>query len=90
MFTVCDALWRVGPIMSEVTTDLPHVQHKLRLYSSPGLDAHAIEIMNVVDIRQESNKELTMRLVTDVQNEDHQFFTDLNGYQVSSISFSPI
>lgn len=71
-----------GPIMSEVVTDLPNVRHKLRLYNSPGLDGSSIDISNIVDIRQESNAELSMRVVTDVDNKDNEFFTDLNGYQV--------
>lgn len=36
----------------------------------------------MVDIRDQTNKELAMRLVTDIQNED-VFYTDLNGFQVN-------
>ena len=36
---------------------------------------------NVVDIRSERNFELAMRLHTDVNNADNDFFTDLNGFQ---------
>ena len=72
-----------GPIMSEVSTDFPHCLHRLRLYNSSGVDGTSVDIANVVDIRGESNYELTMRLVTDVENENHEFFTDLNGFQVT-------
>ncbi len=36
----------------------------------------------MVDIRDQTNKELAMRLVTDIQSGD-AFYTDLNGFQVS-------
>lgn len=36
----------------------------------------------MVDIRDQTNKELAMRLVTDIQSRD-VFYTDLNGFQVS-------
>lgn len=35
----------------------------------------------MVDIRDQNNKELAMRLVTDIQNGE-TFYTDLNGFQV--------
>ena len=75
--------------MSEVSTDFPHCLHRLRLYNSSGVDGTSVDIANVVDIRGESNYELTMRLVTDVENENHEFFTDLNGFQVSAFGCAP-
>lgn len=36
----------------------------------------------MVDIRDQTNKELAMRLVTDIQSGD-VFYSDLNGFQVS-------
>ena len=68
--------------MTEVETDIHTVKHKLRLYSSSGVDSLAVDILNLVDVRTESNKELVMRLETDVKNEDRVFYSDLNGYQV--------
>lgn len=38
----------------------------------------------MVDIRDQTNKELAMRLVTDIQSGE-VFYTDLNGFQVSII-----
>lgn len=35
----------------------------------------------MVDIRDQTNKELAMRLVTDIQSGD-VFYSDLNGFQV--------
>lgn len=48
-----------------------------------GVDGFSIDITTMVDIRDQTNKELAMRLVTDIQNED-VFYTDLNGFQVSA------
>lgn len=36
----------------------------------------------MVDIRDQNNKELAMRLVTDIQSGD-TFYTDLNSFQVN-------
>ena len=42
-----------------------------------------IHICNDVDIRtQFDNKEITMRIESDVHSENH-FFTDLNGFQIT-------
>jgi len=38
-----------------------------------------LDVLNLVDIRAESNYELAMRLQTSVANDD--FYTDLNGFQ---------
>ena len=48
----------------------------------PGPSGQSLLIVNDVDIRPESNKELAMRFVTGVQNKDRIFHTDLNGFQV--------
>ncbi len=47
----------------------------------------SISIVNLVDIKSEVNKELVMRIKSDVRNGD-TFFTDLNGFQVSCSSRS--
>lgn len=44
---------------------------------------------NIVDIRGDNNKELVMRIVSDVQSKD-TFFTDLNGFQVTCIGCVPV
>lgn len=42
----------------------------------------------MVDIRSEANRELVMRLVSDVAS-DNRFYTDLNSFQVRPlVSFS--
>ena len=50
-----------------------------------GLDGIAVEVSNLVDIQAQSNYELAMRLNTDVQNPNKEFYTDLNGYQVTRV-----
>uniref|UniRef100_A0A665V6G6 Alpha-mannosidase n=1 Tax=Echeneis naucrates TaxID=173247 RepID=A0A665V6G6_ECHNA len=45
------------------------------------VDGLSIDITTTVDIRDQTNKELAMRLVTDIQSGD-VFYTDLNGFQM--------
>lgn len=71
-----------GPIMSSVTVQLPYVHHTATLYNTPGADGLGIELENIVDIEKTTNFELAMRLSTNINSSD-EFFTDLNGYQVS-------
>lgn len=47
-----------------------------------GVDGLSIDMTTMVDIKDQTNKELAMRLVTSIQNGD-VFYTDLNGFQVS-------
>ncbi|XP_076844380.1 alpha-mannosidase 2 isoform X2 [Brachyhypopomus gauderio] len=70
-----------GPVFSEVTTTFTHITHTLRLYNIQGVDGQAVEIYNTVDIRGEFNREIAMRITSDIKSKD-QFFTDLNGFQV--------
>lgn len=51
-------------------------------YVFPGVDGLSIDFTTMVDIRDQTNKELAMRLDTDIQSGD-VFYTDLNGFQVS-------
>uniref|UniRef100_A0A8C4NBV9 Alpha-mannosidase n=1 Tax=Eptatretus burgeri TaxID=7764 RepID=A0A8C4NBV9_EPTBU len=70
-----------GPLFSEVKTLLPHVTHSVRVYNLPGVEGLSLEISNIVDIRQEQNRELVMRTTSDLDNKGI-FFTDLNGFQM--------
>lgn len=47
-----------------------------------GADSLGLEIQNTVDITDTSNFELVMRLSTNI-NSTSEFFTDLNGLQVT-------
>jgi len=53
-----------------------------------GVDGAGLDVLNLVDIRDESNYELAMRLQTSIANEDREFYTDLNGFQASQLSIS--
>lgn len=46
-----------------------------------GIEGQSVEICNTVDIRGEINREIAMRITSDLNSKD-RFFTDLNGYQV--------
>lgn len=47
-------------------------------------------MQNIVDIQTQDNMEIAVRVTTDVQNTGHEFYTDLNGFQVNnSISALP-
>uniref|UniRef100_A0A3B3TN18 Glycosyl hydrolase family 38 C-terminal domain-containing protein n=1 Tax=Poecilia latipinna TaxID=48699 RepID=A0A3B3TN18_9TELE len=70
-----------GPIFSDITSCFPHFTHTVRLYHLDGHAGKSLEISNMVDIRSETNKELVMRLVTDVAS-GNRFYTDLNGFQM--------
>lgn len=48
-----------------------------------GVDGFSVDVTTAVDIRDQNNKELSMRLVTNIQSGD-LFYTDLNGFQVGS------
>uniref|UniRef100_A0A668AMF6 Alpha-mannosidase n=1 Tax=Myripristis murdjan TaxID=586833 RepID=A0A668AMF6_9TELE len=80
-----------GPLFSEVVA---HYQFAVSTHTLPvsslqphfgfvfsGVDGLSVDITTMVDIRDQTNKELAMRLVTDIQNGD-VFYTDLNGFQM--------
>lgn len=47
-----------------------------------GLEGQSLEIFNIVDIRGEYNREISMRISTDLETHN-RFYSDLNGYQVT-------
>ncbi|XP_051807861.1 alpha-mannosidase 2x isoform X2 [Acanthochromis polyacanthus] len=70
-----------GPLFSEVVAHYQHFQQTFRIHNVPGVDGYSIDLTTMVDIRDQTNKELAMRLVTDIQSGD-VFYTDLNGFQM--------
>ncbi|KAM4532721.1 alpha-mannosidase 2 [Fundulus diaphanus] len=70
-----------GPIFSDITSCYPHFTHTVRLYHLEGHAGKSLEVSNTVDIRSEGNRELAMRLVSDVAS-GNRFYTDLNGFQM--------
>ncbi|KAM6222533.1 alpha-mannosidase 2 [Rhynchocyon petersi] len=70
-----------GRIYSEVSSFFDHITHRVRLYNIHGIDGQSVEISNIVDIRKEYNREIAMRISSDINNQN-RFYTDLNGYQI--------
>ncbi|XP_039766142.1 alpha-mannosidase 2x isoform X2 [Ornithorhynchus anatinus] len=70
-----------GPFFSEVAAYYQHVQQAVRLYNLPGPEGLSLDVSFLVDIRDHVNKELALRIQTDIES-DGAFFTDLNGFQV--------
>ncbi|XP_068168984.1 alpha-mannosidase 2x isoform X2 [Antennarius striatus] len=70
-----------GPLFSEVVAHYQHFQQTIRIHNVPGVDGLSVDISTMVDIRDQTNKELAMRLVTNIQSGD-VFYTDLNGFQM--------
>uniref|UniRef100_A0A8C3B5H9 Alpha-mannosidase n=1 Tax=Cyclopterus lumpus TaxID=8103 RepID=A0A8C3B5H9_CYCLU len=66
-----------GPLFSEVVAHY----HLICAFVFPGVDGLSIDFTTMVDIRDQTNKELAMRLDTDIQSGD-VFYTDLNGFQM--------
>lgn len=70
-----------GSIRSQVVVTLPFVVHQVTLLRSPGIDGVNLDIDNLVNLSGQSNIEVAMRLVTDVDS-GTAFYSDLNGLQV--------
>ncbi|XP_068423060.1 alpha-mannosidase 2 [Clinocottus analis] len=70
-----------GPVFSDITSCFRHVTHTLRLLHLDGHAGKSLQLSNTVDIRSEVNRELVMRLVSDVAN-GNRFHSDLNGFQM--------
>ncbi|OCU02259.1 alpha-mannosidase 2 [Xenopus laevis] len=70
-----------GSLFSEVVVFFKHLTHTVRLYNIHGLEGQSPVITNIVDIRGEFNREIVMRIASDI-NSKNRFYTDLNGYQI--------
>ncbi|XP_015928617.1 alpha-mannosidase 2 isoform X2 [Parasteatoda tepidariorum] len=71
-----------GSLMSEVIVFLHEVEHHVSLKNSPGLDGTGIDFYNMINIASDTNKELIMRFETNITNDNQDFYTDLNGFQM--------
>lgn len=54
----------------------------------PGVEGLSLDVSSLVDIRDYVNKELALRIRTDI-NSQGIFFTDLNGFQVTPQAWGP-
>lgn len=70
-----------GSIRSQVVVTLPLVVHQVTLHRSPGIDGVNLDIDNLVNLSGQSNLEVAMRLVTNIDS-GTVFYSDLNGLQV--------
>lgn len=70
-----------GKFYSDVTCYFDHVTHRTRLYNIHGIEGQSVEVSNIVDIRKEHNREIAMRIYSNI-NSQNRFYTDLNGYQI--------
>ncbi|XP_008054795.1 alpha-mannosidase 2 [Carlito syrichta] len=70
-----------GKLYSEVTCFFDHVTHRVRLYHIRGIEGQSVEVSNIVDIRKVYNREIAMRISSDIKSQN-RFYTDLNGYQI--------
>ncbi|XP_048185958.1 alpha-mannosidase 2x isoform X1 [Perognathus longimembris pacificus] len=70
-----------GPFFSEVVTYYEHVRQVVRIYNLPGVEGLSLDVSFLVDIRDYVNKELALRIDTDIKSQG-AFFTDLNGFQI--------
>ncbi|VVC35673.1 Hypothetical protein CINCED_3A015041 [Cinara cedri] len=69
-----------GHVLSQVIIRYNNVKHSVLIRHMK--DISDVEIRNLVDIRQEMNYELAMRVTTEVDN-NNIFYTDLNGFQMT-------
>ncbi|GAB1607137.1 alpha-mannosidase 2x-like [Argonauta hians] len=56
-----------GVLCSEASTFLEGVAHTSRLCNSPGPDGLSLDVLNMVDVRDQANYELAMRVTTDIE-----------------------
>ncbi|XP_068191447.1 alpha-mannosidase 2 [Antennarius striatus] len=70
-----------GPVFSDITSCFKHFTHRVRLYHLDGHAGRYLEISNMVDIRSEVNRELAMRLISNIAS-GSSFYSDLNGFQM--------
>ena len=80
-----------GRLRSCVTVTDTWIRHVLCLHNSPGVDGTGLMIENDIDLTSASmnNREIAMRISSNLNSGD-VFFTDLNGFQVSSLSAAQI
>ena len=78
-----------GILLHSFNWDVCHVFVLLFWLVSPlGVDSQILNILNTVDIRSTHNQELIMRIKSGIHNPERTYYTDLNGFQVSTLFFS--
>lgn len=74
-----------GPVLSSVYTHMPGVLHTATLYNVSGAMGAGVHIENMVNLANAKwdNKELVMRLDTDIRSAHDDVCVDLNGFQMT-------
>lgn len=73
-----------GSLFTRVELKLSVVKHIITMFNGADLESKSLEIVNFVDILNESNYELAMKVTSDVKSGD-EFYSDLNGFQVIAV-----
>ncbi|KAL3873992.1 hypothetical protein ACJMK2_037065 [Sinanodonta woodiana] len=73
-----------GPFVSEIQVLFPNLYHSIKLFNHPGLQGEVLHIQNALDMQvlNMKDREVIMRMSTDVKNKDLTFYTDQNGFQL--------
>lgn len=71
-----------GPILTELTVIFePYIQQTFTLYHHPTLLSTGVHIRNDLNIQTLTDREVIMRMKTDLKLKSPEFFSDQNGYQ---------
>lgn len=71
-----------GPLVTQLTVVYePYIHQTFTLYSHPTLLASAVHIRNDLSIQTLKNREIIMRLKTDLHLKHPEYFSDQNGFQ---------
>lgn len=71
-----------GVLFSEIQLTYKSVKQHFRIYHDDGSAAQSVEIWTAYDISKLSDTELILRLSTSIKNNNREFHTDSNGYQI--------
>ncbi|KAK7479475.1 hypothetical protein BaRGS_00029291 [Batillaria attramentaria] len=71
-----------GSVATELTVIFePYIEQTLTLYHHPALLSSALHIRNTLSIQTLDDREVVMRMKTDLRLKKAEFFSDQNGYQ---------
>ena len=71
-----------GSLLSEVHIVQPMFVHRVALSDCKCLRDYAIEINNIVDLKEFGDKEIILRMITNLAVKNGIFYTDSNGFQM--------
>lgn len=73
-----------GLFMEQVQVVYENLYHSITVYDTSSIQGQGLHVENKLDMRSKdmSDKEVIMRINSDVKNADGTFYTDQNGYQL--------